>query len=121
MSSPGPSPRQRLRPRRILATGLALTFSLATTAVVAAVATSDPGPFTGCPATKTTAKGTLYNVEIGSAPTVACVQGDGQITFSNAQGPTGPQGARRAGSPPDARLATLKLRWVPSQDPRANR
>ncbi len=89
-----PSPRQRPRPRRILALGLALTFTVATTAVVAAVVTSNPGPFTGCLADKTTAKGSLYNVAIGSAPTAACTKGDAQITFSNAQGPIGLQGPK---------------------------
>lgn len=87
-----PSPRQQLRPRRILALGLALTLTGALTAVVDAVVTSNPGPFTGCLADKTTAKGTLYNVAVGSAPTAACTKGDGQITFSNAQGPQGIQG-----------------------------
>jgi Collagen triple helix repeat (20 copies) len=87
-----PNPWQQLGPRRILALGLALTFTVATTAVVAAVVTSNPGPFTGCLADKTIAKGTLYNVAIGTAPTAACTKGDGQITFSNAQGPQGIQG-----------------------------
>ena len=86
------SPWQRVGPRRILALGLALTLTVATTVVVAAVVTSDSGPFTGCLATKTTAKGTLYNIAIGSAPTAVCAKGDGQIIFSNAQGPIGPQG-----------------------------
>ena len=85
-------PRQRLGLRRILALGLALTLTVATTVVVAAVVTSDAGPFTGCLATKTTTKGTLYNVAIGSAPTTTCTKGDSQVTFSNAQGPIGPQG-----------------------------
>lgn len=76
----------------ILAVGLALSLTVASTAVVAAVVASDPGPFTGCLATKTTAKGSLYNVAVGSAPTAACAKGDGRITFSNAQGPIGPQG-----------------------------
>lgn len=84
----------RLGTRRILAIGLAISLTTATTAIVAAVVASDPGPFTGCLATKTTAKGTLYNVAIGSAPTAICAKGDGQITFSNAQGPIGPQGAQ---------------------------
>ena len=75
-----------------LALGLAVCLTVATTAMVAAVVTSNPGPFTGCLADKTTAKGTLYNVAIGSAPTVACTKGDRQITFSDAQGPQGIQG-----------------------------
>ena len=89
-----PTPRPRLGSHRILALGLALTLTAATAAVVAAVVTSNPGPFTGCLAEKTTAKGTLYNVAIGSAPTAACSKGDGQVTFSNAQGPIGPQGPK---------------------------
>jgi len=72
-----------------LALGLAVCLTVASTAAVAAVVTSDPGPFTGCLAEKTTAKGALYNVAVGAAPTAPCVKGDGQITFSNAQGPQG--------------------------------
>jgi len=67
----------------------------ATTAVVLA-ATSDPGPFTGCLAAKTTTgtpatKGVIYNVKHGSAPLAACLAGDTQVTFG--QGPKGDQGA----------------------------
>jgi hypothetical protein len=83
----------------ILAVGLALSFTVATTAVVAAVVASDPGPFTGCLATKTIAKGSLYNVAMGSAPTAACTKGDTQIAISNAQGPVGPQGPQGSTGP----------------------
>lgn len=80
----------------ILAAVFALSLAVGATAVVAAVVVSDPGPFTGCLATKTTAKGSLYNVAIGSAPTAACTKGDTQIAISNAQGPVGPQGPQGA-------------------------
>jgi hypothetical protein len=87
-----PDSTHRLEARHLLALGLALAVTVATTAVVAAVVTSNPGPMTGCLATKTIAKGTLYNVAIGSEPTAACAKGETQVTFSNAQGPDGPQG-----------------------------
>jgi hypothetical protein len=84
------------RRRGILAAGLALSLTLATGAVVGAAVASNPGPFTGCLATKTVAKGTFYNLAAGSAPTAACLKGDSQVSISNAQGPIGPQGPQGA-------------------------
>ncbi len=78
--------------RGIVAAGLVLALSLTSGAVVGAAVATNPGPFTGCLATKTVAKGTLYNLAIGSAPTAACSKGDSQVSISNAQGPAGPQG-----------------------------
>ena len=85
--------------RGIAAAGLALSLTLATGAAVGAAVAANPGPFTGCLATKTVAKGTLYNLAIGSAPAAACTKGDSQISISNAQGPMGPQGAVGATGP----------------------
>jgi hypothetical protein len=90
------------RRRAVLAVGLALSLTLATGAVVGAAVASNPGPFTGCLATKNVAKGTLYNLAAGSAPTAACSKDDSQVSISNAQGPAGPQGAVGAAGPTGA-------------------
>ena len=67
---------------------------VASTSVILAATPSNPGPFTGCLTLKGV-KGLVYNVaQSPTAPLAACLGGDMQITFSNAQGPQGPEGPR---------------------------
>jgi hypothetical protein len=84
--------RIRRLPRRLAA--VALAGVLVGTAVGVAIAdvTSDPGPFTGC---LSLFDGSISQVATGSIPFGGtCTNGDDtQITFSNAQGPTGDTGA----------------------------
>lgn len=82
-------------------TATAVAISTVLVAVMAtvtvAVVGSSQGPFTGCLASKSnksmsTTKGQAYNIALGDRPVNACLDGDTQITFSNAQGPVGPVG-----------------------------
>jgi hypothetical protein len=88
----------RFMPRRALSVALALVLVGAAAGIAAAAVTNDPGPFVGCLAAKTTGgsattKGQIYNVaKSATTPLAACVNGDVQVIFSNAQGPQGIQG-----------------------------
>jgi hypothetical protein len=88
----------RFLPRRALSVALALVLVGAAAGIAAAAVTNDPGPFVGCLAAKTTGgsattKGQIYNVaKSATTPLAACVNGDVQVIFSNAQGPQGIQG-----------------------------
>src|SRR4051794_34492226 len=95
----------KLRPRRLVAVALAIGLLGATVAVAAAVVPADPGPFTGCLASKTitgtpATKGQVYNVAKGTAPLAACNKNDIQVAFSNAAGPAGTDGAPGATGAP---------------------
>ena len=89
--------QSRVGSRRLLGVWLAFTLFGASVGIAAAV-TSDPGPFTGCLASKTTpgspaTKGQIYNVaKSETTPLAPCVRGDAQIAISNAAGPQGPPG-----------------------------
>jgi hypothetical protein len=79
----------RLRRSRILLIGLLIVALVGTTtAVVAAVVTSNSGPFTGC----LSKFGLIYHAKAGGAPLASCLRGDTQIAFSNGQALAGPQG-----------------------------
>ena len=85
----------RLRRTRVLLIGLlVVVFAGTTTAIVAAVVTSNDGPFTGC-----LRLGIVYNVKAGAAPLAACGANATQIAFSNAQGAPGPGGPPGAPGP----------------------
>ncbi len=88
----------RLPPRRILGVAVAFILGGAAVGIAAAAVNTDPGPFVGCLAAKTTAgagatKGQIYNIaQSATTPLAPCVKGDLQVSFSNAQGAQGIQG-----------------------------
>ena len=111
----------RLPRRRILAVTLAVAL-LGITTVAAAVIESNPGPFTGCLASKTnkamaTTQGLIYNVAIGATPAKPCLASDTQVTFSNAEGPQGEpgedgeDGADGAPGTPGGNAGIERVRW----------
>lgn len=100
-------------PRRVVAIGLAAILASSAAGIAIATIVSDPGPFTGCLASKTVAgtpatKGLIYNVAKGGSPLAACVRGDLQVTFSNAKGLQGDPGQRGPRGEPGS---PALLRW----------
>lgn len=88
--------KRQLRVTPVRAAAAAILCVVVGAGAAAAVTTSDPGPFVGCLASKSnpgsgTTKGQIYNVA-KSGPLAACLKGDTQVAFSNAQGPQGIQG-----------------------------
>ena len=92
-----PSMRASLRLRFAVLGAVALLL-VGTSAIVAATVPA-PGPFTGCLAAKGSltplvVKGQIYNIaQSATTPLAACNSSDTLVTFSNAQGPAGPNGA----------------------------
>ena len=76
----------RLRLAILGAAGLMLVGA---TGLIAAGVFNQNGPFTGCLSSKL---GIIYNVAQGATPLATCIKGDSVVTFSNAQGQTGPAG-----------------------------
>ena len=99
----------------IVTAALATVLIAAMATAVAAVIEPDPGPFTGCLATKSskaaaTVKGVLYNVAKGNIPLAPCLPNDPVVQFSNAEGPQGEQGEQGERGPAGASYPTT-IRW----------